>query len=476
VNVQVCVVGGGPAGASVARRLAMLGHSVVVIEKSPFPRPHVGESLTGGVLPLLDVLQLRNDVEREGFLRTSRALIRWAGAAEVRDTAGAAGFQVDRSRFDELLIRAAQSAGAMILQPARIVDCARSPGGRWAIVARHADGYTIRVDCDFLIDATGRTSALGSRRSVTQAHTIALCAYWRNAGIQGPETRVEAGPAEWFWGAPLPDGLFNATVFVGTGRLRQDSIPGQSIEALYYRLIASSELLRACLSGTRAGPVQVCDATCGSAAEPIRDDLIKVGESAFTIDPLSSQGVQTAIGSALHAAAVVHTLRERPANRRLAEDFYRQRHRRSVALHRDAAARLYAAAAETYQTGFWMRRSPAETSRNESANRTPPVELSPDTVLRLNPRVQFREVPIIEDAFVTAATAAMLPQMPEPLVFVDGVKVTPLIRMLDRPMRCDQILASWKPSAGPRTALRILRLALGNCLLILNANVPDAHA
>ena len=252
LTVQVCVVGGGPAGATAARRLALLGHSVVLIEKSRFPRPHIGESLTGGVLPLLEVLQLRNEIEREGFLRTSTALIRWAGATEVRNTFGAPGFQVERSRFDEIILKAAESAGAAILQPARIVEFARRPGGRWAIGARHADGDTIRVDCDLLVDATGRASAFGGRRNLNGIRTIALYAYWRNSCVTGPETRVEAGPGGWYWGAPLPNGLFNATVFVDTRSLRD-----QSIGALYHRLVASSELLRPCLAGTRVGSVQV---------------------------------------------------------------------------------------------------------------------------------------------------------------------------------------------------------------------------
>ena len=467
LTAQVCVVGGGPAGAAAARRLALLGHSVVLIEKSAFPRPHIGESLTGGVVPLLEVLQLRNEIERESFLRTSQALIRWAGPAEVRDSAGVPGFQVDRSRFDEIVLKAAELAGATILQPARIRDFARTPGGRWAIQARHADGDMTRVDCDWLVDATGRTSPFGGRKSLNGASTIALYAYWRNSAVTGPETRLEAGAAEWYWGAPLPNGLFNATVFVDPGRLR-----AQSIEALYHRLIASSEFLRACLDGSRVGPVQVCDATCASDDAPIRDGLIKAGESAFTIDPLSSQGVQTAIGSALHAAAVIHTILERPANRGLAEEFYRERQRRSVLLHRAAAVSLYSEAAP--RTDFWLRRSPAETNRNEAVNPNLPVKLKPETILRLHPGAQFREIPIVEDSFVTAAIAVLLPQMLEPLVFVDGVKVEPLIRMMDHPMRCDQILASWAPFVGPRTALRILQVVVGRCIVVLDANTCDA--
>src|SRR6202011_3169686 len=41
IETEVCIVGGGPAGAVAAWKLARLGHAVVVVERSPFPRPQV---------------------------------------------------------------------------------------------------------------------------------------------------------------------------------------------------------------------------------------------------------------------------------------------------------------------------------------------------------------------------------------------------------------------------------------------------
>ena len=147
---------------------------------------------------------------------------------------GGPGFQVDRARFDTLIMNAAKKAGVTVFQPAKAADIATNSGQRSTLVVRHADGNVVGVDCNFLIDATGRASALGGRRKLTGAQTIALYAYWKDAAIEGPETRVEAGPAEWFWGAPLPDGLFNATVFVESGRLRKNISEAKSVDCLYH--------------------------------------------------------------------------------------------------------------------------------------------------------------------------------------------------------------------------------------------------
>src|SRR5688572_29358999 len=62
-ETEICVIGGGPAGSTVARELASLGHDVILVERAPFPRRHIGESLSPGILPLLDLIGIRNRIE-----------------------------------------------------------------------------------------------------------------------------------------------------------------------------------------------------------------------------------------------------------------------------------------------------------------------------------------------------------------------------------------------------------------------------
>src|SRR5215472_11443733 len=66
LSPAICVIGGGPAGAAAARRLAQQGHSVVIVEKRLFPTPHIGETLSPGMLPLLDVLGIKERIEHQG--------------------------------------------------------------------------------------------------------------------------------------------------------------------------------------------------------------------------------------------------------------------------------------------------------------------------------------------------------------------------------------------------------------------------
>src|SRR5215472_17353309 len=125
LNTDICVIGGGPAGSAIANRLTSIGYSVVVVEKRTFPRAHIGESLAPGVLPLFDVLGVRERIEQQGFLRPESALVHWPPFHGFKSFGSVPGFQVDRSRFDDVLLQAAKDAGVQIMQGARLTGVER---------------------------------------------------------------------------------------------------------------------------------------------------------------------------------------------------------------------------------------------------------------------------------------------------------------------------------------------------------------
>ncbi len=62
-DCDVFVIGGGPAGSTIAALLAERGHRVILAEKDRHPRFHIGESLLPHNLPLFDRLGVRQEIE-----------------------------------------------------------------------------------------------------------------------------------------------------------------------------------------------------------------------------------------------------------------------------------------------------------------------------------------------------------------------------------------------------------------------------
>src|SRR5215510_11113439 len=54
ITSDICVIGGGPSGSTIAHRLASFGHDVCLVERHAFPRLHIGASLPPTILPLLE--------------------------------------------------------------------------------------------------------------------------------------------------------------------------------------------------------------------------------------------------------------------------------------------------------------------------------------------------------------------------------------------------------------------------------------
>src|ERR1700720_2168880 len=72
------VVGGGPAGSTLATFTAMKGHRVLILEKERFPRHQIGESLLPATVHgIAAMLGVRDELHRQNFPRKLGGTFRW---------------------------------------------------------------------------------------------------------------------------------------------------------------------------------------------------------------------------------------------------------------------------------------------------------------------------------------------------------------------------------------------------------------
>jgi len=466
---HIVVIGAGPAGCVFAASMAQLGHEVTLIERLAFPRMRLGESLSAGVLPLLEMIGARDAVERAEFPHVHAVSTTWADSEQERRDPEGRGLLVDRGRFDALLLRRAVAVGVRVLQPATVEEHGRIDE-RWRLRIA-CEGRRLDLDADFLADATGRRGVLRGRRTRQPVSTVALYAYWRGPGLP-EQPRIEAAADAWLWGVPLSDGLFNTLVFLDPSTLRRER--GRSLTTILQEYVARSELLKgigdagrgslSCPAApvTLLGPAQAIDATPYVDDHAVTPASLKVGDAALAIDPLSSSGVQKAIQTALSGAIVANTLLRRPDARDASVQFYRSSIAQAAARHAGWAAAQYARVADAQGGTFWLERAAGAAAPRD---RRPPEARRFGEAVQLSSQLAFVDTPCIDGDFVTLKPAVAHPLLEEPVAYVGAWELRPLLGVVGRGMTPLDIARAWSDRMPLRSALQIAAWMLERDLL-----------
>ncbi|MCB0011350.1 MAG: tryptophan 7-halogenase [Anaerolineales bacterium] len=332
-DYDLIVVGGGPAGASVATFVAMRGHRVLLLEADHFPRYHIGESLIPATIHgVCRLLGVKEEIEAAGFVRKGGAILRWGAGNELwqlrfadaralaRNGAEYA-FQVERSRFDTILLRNAARKGVDVREGHRVIAPLWA-GERIAGVRYEAeDGTMAEATGRIVADASGFHSPLqkhiGERQYSQFFQNVALFGYFENAGrLPAPndgDILTEAFAEGWMWHIPLTSGPpFLSSVGAVIDRHLAEQLQGDH-EAALQRFIASCPHLSRLLGDARRvtegpyGPIRVLKDWTYTTSQFWRPGAVLIGDAACFIDPVLSTGVHLATNGGLLAAQSINT-------------------------------------------------------------------------------------------------------------------------------------------------------------------------
>lgn len=318
------VIGGGPAGSTVAARLAQAGRDVVLLEKERFPRFHIGESLLPCSMPLFDQLGVRAELDRAGFLPKHAAEFVTGDGSIVRRYPFADGmvpgpgsaYEVDRSEFDRVLLDNAARLGARVAQGVEVKSFESDASGV-EVVSRDDAGRQERFTARVLVDAGGQGSLLASRLGLRQMDpelkNVAVYSHYEGAGRasgerEGDITIVLAAEG-WWWVIPLAGDRTSLGLVAPKSALAGRKPDEQLFAA---RLAATPYLAQRFAAATRVAPVRVTSDYSYVCRRFAGDGWVLVGDAAAFIDPVFSTGVYLGMQSGFRAAdAIDHALGKR---------------------------------------------------------------------------------------------------------------------------------------------------------------------
>jgi geranylgeranyl reductase family protein len=323
-NYDVIVMGGGPAGSTVASILSREGRKVVLFEKEQFPRHHIGESLMTDTFWTFQRMGLLEKLKASPFVR--KYSVQFANPAgkesrpfyffEANHHESAVTWQVTRAVFDQMLIEHAAEQGATVYQKTLVKQVIFDGDRAVGVEAQMPDGSRQQFHAQVVIDATGQTAFLSNkfrwRQRDPKLKKAVLYSYFKGAmrepDLNGGATlvlRTQQGSNGWFWYIPLENDITSVGIVADPEYLVKGR--GQDLAKIFHEEVEKCEPCRRRVEGAeRVDKIYSILDYSYRSKQNAGNGFILIGDAYGFLDPIYSSGVLLALKMAELAADAIH--------------------------------------------------------------------------------------------------------------------------------------------------------------------------
>ncbi len=316
-KADVLVVGGGPAGASLAFALAQGGVRVRVVDRARFPRPKpCAEYLSPEASRILADMGALELIEQTGAAALSGIHVRAPNGAVIKGDFiadhGFRGFRdrglsVRRETLDAILLDRARAAGADVVEGMRITDVVRGNNGRVIGVHTLVDGERGEIHAPIVIGADGLRSVIATRLGLAQKQRwprrLALVTHYANVRDVGEHGEMHVERDGYVGIADVGNGLTTVALVVPASR--SNEISADRAAFLHGWLLSKRHLSPRFASAERATPVVATGPFASHTRRAWAPGGALVGDAADFFDPFTGEGIYSALrGGEMLSAAV----------------------------------------------------------------------------------------------------------------------------------------------------------------------------
>ncbi len=310
MNWDAIVIGGGPAGCTAATILAQHGRRVLLLEKEKFPRYHIGESLIPYCyfplerIGMIDKLKAADFVEKRSvqFVAVNGATSRPFYFFEHMDHDCATSWQVDRARFDQMLLENAREQGVHALEEVQVKNVVEEEGRTIGVVAVAKDGGQCEYRAPITVDCTGRDGLMmkrnGWRMPEPGLNKTAVWTYFKGStraqGVDEGATTIAYLPAKgWFWHIPLANDMVSVGAVADKDYLFSET---RDLETVLWREIRKNPWIEERVStGEQCNGYHAAADYSYRAKHSAKDGVVLAGDAFSFLDPVFSSGVFLAL-------------------------------------------------------------------------------------------------------------------------------------------------------------------------------------
>ena len=322
--MRVVIAGGGPAGASLAIRLAACGIGVTLIERAAFPRHKLcGEFISPECGRHFEDLGLISDIASLGGARIERTVFYDSAGRSFEVPAewlGGTALSLSRGAMDLALLDRAKRLGVEVIENASVNGLAAEAGRIRGFEYKSAGSGSGIVAGDLFIDATGRSrivSKLAARNTADSSPQrkrrgmVGVKSHMRLARSSHDTCEIYSFPGGYGGLSPIEDGLSNLCLLVTAAKAAEY---GGNIERLIDGVVSQNARAHATLDGAELVRDQhtVAVSGYGLVPPPTVSGLIAVGDAGAFIDPFTGSGILMAFEASELASLVIRDNAHRP--------------------------------------------------------------------------------------------------------------------------------------------------------------------